>query len=243
MDQISWVRECAKNGLDGVELLFCHFPSTEKEYMIRLKKECADNYLSVAMVSAGGHLTVDDDSKRKAEIDDIRKWADVALFMGAPCVRFFCGSGSELAAGGEKLYAKVKDALVRVAEIGAERGIVMAMENHGGTTASQLLAFIKDVNHPFLKFTLDTGNFPPTSQLGPETYSSIEKCAPHAAIVHAKFFNVQPDGADADFDWLKIHGILKKTGFNGFLSVEYEGKDDNEIDSVKRISGFLKKLR
>jgi sugar phosphate isomerase/epimerase len=105
------------------------------------------------------------------------------------------------------------------------------------------LSLIKDVNHPFLKFTLDTGNFPPTSQVGPETYSSIEKCAPHAAIVHAKFFNVQPDGSDRDFDWLKIDAILKKTAFNGFLSVEYEGMDDNEVEAVKKIAGFLKRLR
>lgn len=243
MDQLSWIAECAKNGLDGVELLFCHFPSVEKDYLIKVKKACADNYLTIAMVSAGGHLTVEDDAKREAEIKDIEKWADIACFMGAPCVRFFCGSGAELAAGGDKLYGKVKTAIAKIADCGAERGIVMAMENHGGTTASQLLSFIKDINHPFLKFTLDTGNFPPTSQVGPETYSSIEKCVPHAAIVHAKFFNVLPDGADKDFDWLKIHGILKKANFNGFLSVEYEGSDENEVESVKRISGFLKKLR
>jgi len=243
MDQLSWIKECAKNGLDGVELLSCHFPSTEKDYMIKLKKNCADNFLSVAMVSAGGHLTVDDDIQREAEIEDIRKWTDIACFMGAPCVRFFCGSGKELAAGGDKLYTKVKNALVKIADCGAERGIVMSMENHGGTTAAQLLSLIKDVNHPFLKFTLDTGNFPPTSHVGPETYSSIEECAPFAAIVHAKFFNIQPDGNDRDFDWLKIHGILKKAGFNGFLSMEYEGDDDNEVEVVKKIAGFLKKLR
>jgi sugar phosphate isomerase/epimerase len=243
MDQLSWIKECAENGLDGVELLFCHFPSTEKDYMIKLKKECADNFLSVAMVSAGGHLTVGDDVKRESEIQDIRKWTDVACFMGAPCVRFFCGSGAELEAGGDDLYKKVRAAIAKIADFGAERGIVMAMENHGGTTAAQLLSLIRDVNHPFLKFALDTGNFPPTSQVGPETYSSIEKCVPHAAIVHAKFFNIQPDGSDRDFDWLKIHGILKKTGFNGFLSVEYEGSDDNEVEAVKKVAGFLKKLR
>lgn len=119
----------------------------------------------------------------------------------------------------------------------------MALENHGGTTAKQLLSLLKDVNTPWFKFTLDTGNFPPTSQVGPDTYKSIKKCAPNAAIVHAKFFNVEPDGRDRDFDWLKIRRILKKAGFKGFLSIEYEGEDANEVEVMRRIAGFLKKLR
>ena len=243
MDQMAWLKECAAMGLDGVELLFCHFPSTERKYLVSLRKACADLYLSVSMVSAGGHLTVADDAERKKEIADIAKWVDVAAFMGAPCVRFFCGSGAELAAGGDTLYTKVVAAVRQVAELGAAQGIVMAMENHGGTTADQLLSLIKDVDHPFLKFTLDTGNFPPTSQVGPDTYNSIERCAPHAAIVHAKFFNVTTSGRDRDFDWGKIHFLLNNAGFRGFLSVEYEGEDPDEVGTVKRIAKYLRKLR
>jgi len=243
IDQLGWIQECAKLEFDGVELLSNHFPKTDRQYMIELKKACADHYLDISLISAGGHLTVDDDAQREKEVQGIKKWVEIAEFMGAPGVRFFCGSGKELAAGGPGLYEKVKDAMCAIASFGAERGIIMALENHGGTTADQLLSFIKDVNSPWLKFTLDTGNFPPVSQVGPETYESIEKCAPYAAIVHAKFFNVQADGRDRDFDWSKIHAILKKTGFRGFLSVEYEGQDGNEIDVMRRIAGFLKTLR
>lgn len=243
MDQMGWLKECASLGLDGVELLFCHFPSTDPAYLISLRKACADLYLSVASVSAGGHLTTSDEVERKKEIDDIAKWVGVGVFMGAPCVRFFCGSGTELAAGGDALYKKVVKAVHQVAELGAARGIVMAMENHGGTTADQLLALMKDVNHPYLKFTLDTGNFPPTSQVGPQTYASIERCAPYAAMVHAKFFNVTTSGRDREFDWGKIHFLLNNAGFRGFLSVEYEGEDVDEVGNMKRIAKYLRKLR
>jgi len=243
MDQMAWLRECAAMGLDGVELLAPHFPSTEKDYLIELRKTCADLYLTVAMVSAGGHLTVADDAQRQKEIEGIAKWVKVAAFMGAPCVRFFCGSGPELEAGGPALYAKVVKALKKVASLGAKHGIVMAMENHGNTTADQLLKLIGDVNHPYMKFTLDTGNFPPHSQVNPDTYSSIERCAPHAAIVHAKFFNVTEDGRDRDFDWSQIRDILARVGFRGFLSVEYEGKDPDEVAVLRRVAKFLKSLR
>lgn len=243
MDQMAWIKECGRLGLDGVELLSNHFPKTDRSYLAELKKACADNFLSVAMVSAGGRLTTSDDAWRETEVSKIKEWLAVAEFMGAPCLRFFCGKGEELEAGGRELYDKVRSAMQNLAQAGAERGIVMALENHGGTTAKQLLSLMKDVNSPWLKFTLDTGNFPPTSQVGPDTYKSIKKCAPFAAIVHAKFFNVEPDGRDRDFDWMKIARILRKSGFRGFLSVEYEGADPNEVEVMGRIAGFLKKLR
>lgn len=243
MDQMSWVQECANLGLDGVELLGYHFPSTDRDYLVKLKKACTDRYLTIAMVSAGGHLTTTDDAKRAEEVRDIARWTEIAAFLGAPLVRFFCGRGSELDAGGPALYAKVQAAMAEIAAIGQKHGIVMALENHGGTTAKQLLSLLGDVDSPFMKFTLDTGNFPPTSQVGPETYSSIQASAPHAAIVHAKFFNVQADGRDKDFDWPRIHSILAGTGFAGFLSVEYEGDDADETAVMRRIAPFLRTLR
>ncbi len=243
MDQIQWLKECAALGLDGVELLGCHFPSTQRDYLIKLKKACSDNFLTIAMVSADGHLTVDDDAERQKQIEGIARWVEVAAFLGAPCVRFFCGSGAELEAGGSSLYQKVLQAIKQIAELGARQGIVMAMENHGGTTADQLLKLQRDVDNEFFKFTLDTGNFPPTSQVGPQTYQSIQRCAPHAAIVHAKFFDVLADGRDQNFDWARIHSILAQAGFRGFLSVEYEGADAAEVAVLKRIAGFLKTLR
>jgi sugar phosphate isomerase/epimerase len=243
MTQMSWIDECARLELDGVELLGYHFPARDAAYLRDLKKRCADRYLTIAMVSAGGHLTTLDDAQRAADVQEIGQWMDVALYLGAPLVRFFCGSGPELAAGGPALYAKVLAAMKQVADMAEKKGVIAALENHGGTSADQLLAFQRDVGSPWFKFTLDTGNFPPTSRVGLETYTSIERCAPHAAIVHAKFFNVRPDGRDADFDWARIHGILRKAGFNGFLSVEYEGEDADEIATMRRIAAYLKKLR
>ena len=120
MDQLAWINECAALGLDGVELLGGHFPSTDRDYLTRLKKTCADRFLTIAMVSANGHLTVSDDAQRAADVAAIGRWVQVAAFLGAPCVRFFCGSGAELQAGGPALYAKVKAAMQQVAELGAK---------------------------------------------------------------------------------------------------------------------------
>jgi len=243
MDQMAWLDECARLGLDGVELLGNHFPDTQPDYLKQLKKACTDRYLTIAMVSAGGHLTTKDDQQRAKDVEEIGAWVKVASFLGAPRVRFFCGSGPELEAGGPALYKKVLAAIEEIVAFGENEGVVMAMENHGATTAQQLLSLRADVKSEYYKFTLDTGNFPPTSAVGPKTYSSIEETAPLASIVHAKFFDVGEDGRDANFDWGKIHGILDKAGYRGFLSVEYEGQDEDEVAVMRRIVPYLKTLR
>lgn len=242
MDLFRFVEECASLGLHGVELLSNHFVSTERDYLRSLKLACVRRHLTIAMVSAGGHLTVSDDATREAEVAELERWFDVAAFMGAPRLRFFCGRGDELAAGGEALYARVLDAMQRIVAFGEARGIVAALENHGGTTVEDLLRFRRDIASPWFAFTLDTGNFPPASRVGPNTYACIERAAPHAAIVHAKFFDVLPDGRDRDFDWERIRGILRDSGFRGFLSIEYEGRDPDEMSVMKRISGYLREL-
>jgi sugar phosphate isomerase/epimerase len=61
--------------------------------------------------------------------------------------------------------------------------------------------------------------------------------------VHAKFFDVAADGSDNEFDWHKIRGVLGDSGYRGFLSVEYEGEDDDEPAVMKRIAGFICTLR
>lgn len=242
MDQMSWLKTCAKLGLDGVELLGGQFPGIDHDYLVDLKRTCAELNLTIAMVSADGHLTGIDDAERDKEVSDIIKWIEVAQFLGAPRVRFFCGPAEELDAGEDELYEKVKAAIGKIVSVAAENNIVMGLENHSGVKADRLLAMLDDVGSEFFKLTLDTGNFPPTSHVGPETYSSIERCAPHATIVHAKFMDINEDGSDCEFDWRKIHGILKKVGYEGFLSIEYEGADADEAKCVKRIVKFLRSL-
>lgn len=243
MDMFGFIEECAHLGMDGVELLCEHFASTDTDYLRKLKHACTSRYLSIAMVSAGGHLTVPDDAQREADVAEICRWIEVAAVLGAPRLRFFCGSGDELASGGEELYGKVMGAVKQIVAMAGEKGIVAALENHGGTNADQLLRFRQDIDSAWFAFTVDTGNFPPTSAVGPGTYSSIERAAPYASIVHAKFFNVLKDGRDRDFDWERIHAILKGAGFRGFLSVEYEGEDSDEIAVLRRIAPYLRTLR
>ena len=60
----------------------------------------------------------------------------------------------------------------------------MGFENHWGLgrTPEGLLRIVDSLNSPWLKITLDTGNFLE------DPYDKLAKCAPKAALVQAKTY-------------------------------------------------------
>jgi sugar phosphate isomerase/epimerase len=98
---------------------------------------------------------------------------------------------------------------------------MLALENHWGLTTKVdvLLRIWKAVNSPWLGINLDTGNFPGDS------YAGIEALAPNASIVQAKTYYGGGEWYTLDLDYKRIAGILRKTGFGGYISLEMEGKE------------------
>lgn len=234
------IEEASRLEFDGVEILCDHLPSQALADLAEVKRACAERFLEIAMFSGRGELSTPDDRRRtRAEVPAIGYWMDMCLFMGAPVLRILVGKAQELEAGGAELQAKVAAALSDIALMGQQRGIILAMENHGDTTAEQMLSLLSAVNSPWLKLMVDTGNFPPKKRVGPDTYSSIERCAPHAAFTHFKFYNIAPDGKDMEFDHDRIIRILCDAGYRGPLCLEYEGAED-ERGAVERIAECMR---
>lgn len=226
LDQMRWLDLCARElKLDGVELLFCHFPRMDKQYLKDLKKKIIGYGLTVASVSAGNHFTVESTAAREKEIDKVKRWSDIGQFMSAPLIRIFAGGAKELK--DEVMWSKVTKALYKCSRYGQKIGVAMALENHGGFSADQVLRLVKAVDSPWLKLTVDTGNFPG------DPYESIEKTIPYAAFVHAKFYEFDEKGEEKRLDYPRIMEIFKKNNYIGFLSVEFEGEGE-ELENVPK---------
>ena len=234
MDQFGWVDFCAKElQLDGVELLDAHFPNTKPPYLKDLKKYIIDSGLTISCVSVSNHFTGRSSHKAFEDVDKVKKWVDIAESMGAPILRVFAGSGEELK--DPAIHEQAVQCLQRSAIYAEHVGIALGLENHGGTSARQVLALVKDVNSSWLKLTLDTGNFPSAP------YKSIEQCLPHAVIVHAKLYELDKDGAEKRLNYKTIMRVLRKQKYVGFLSIEFEGASD-ELKFMPRGVKFLRQL-
>ncbi len=110
-------------------------------------------------------------------------------------------------------------------------GVMLALENHWGLTTrpENLLRIIQGIRSPWLGVNLDTGNFPG------EPYAGLEKLAPHAVIVQAKTYYGGGEWYTLDLDYPRIAGILRGAGFQGYVSLEMEGKEPAETAVPKSL--------
>jgi len=244
------VERCAELGLDGLELLGVHVESTAPEDLCALRGFAAQKGVALIAVSAHHNFVTPDPEKRRAELDVVAKWVDVAHDLGGIAVRAFGGRWSTrpvfaeyMAANGEEppLAGYTDDdgfawnvEAFRVASYYAGRkGVYIALENHWGFTGTSagVLRILKDVGSPWLKVVLDTGNF----NYRPDQYAEMAELAPHAIMVHAKTYFGGGLYYTADLDYRRIGRLLKEAGFRGYVSIEFEGRahpDQGLRDSV-----------
>ena len=109
-------------------------------------------------------------------------------------------------------------------DLGAQRGVCVALENHGGitSTADQVLHLMDQMKGSpagWFGLNLDCGNF------HTDPYREIERCAPHAITTHAKRSMRGPSGPER-VDYTRVVEIMRRAGYSGYLSVEYEDRDD-----------------
>ncbi|MEI6845893.1 MAG: sugar phosphate isomerase/epimerase family protein, partial [Candidatus Firestonebacteria bacterium] len=239
-----WLKMCGEElKVDGVELLDFGFQKSFKNRRIprepelkKIKKLCADLQLSIYLVSCGNNFGFSDKKLLKKEITYVKKWVDVAFYLGAPVLRFFAGRPvpkEKREAGWKSLIYAVREC-VKYAE---KKGIVFAVENHnhGGfiSTSADYFRLKKAVKSPYFKLCLDTGNFV-------DLYKSIGRTLKEAPVVHAKLYKVM-SGKEKKLDYEKIFKLLKKNKYNGFLSIEYEG-EENEFKAGKNSVKYLKRM-
>ena len=104
------------------------------------------------------------------------------------------------------------------AELVADRGVAGSFLRNLVQTTDDVLRIFAAVPSPALGLLLDTGNYV-------DGLASIRRTAHLARHVHAKFRRVGPDGRDALVDHAAVVAELRAAGYQGCLSVEYEGEE------------------
>ena len=154
--------------------------------------------------------------------------------LGSQTIRVFAGKAKKGSSEEEARKLAIAG-LKEVSEYAGKKGVLLAIENHGGitSTADQLLALVKGVDSPWLGVNLDTGNF------HTDVYASLEKAAPYAVAVQVKVHVREGKKAAEEADFNRIATILKTTGYRGYVALEYEAKED----ALKAVPRYLDKLR
>jgi sugar phosphate isomerase/epimerase len=244
LDQAQWLRLCADElDLDGVELLDIHFPTLERDYLGDVKKFCTDHGMTISCVSVSNDFGVPGEERQLEQIAKVKQWVNIAAYFGAPVLRVFAGWISKERWKGDEASTKLDcwpDAiagLTECTEYAAERGIVLGIENHNGYgivgTADEVERCLREVGSSWLRLNLDTGDY--------KDIESIRRTLPLAVHVHAKLYDLGANGLDAQ-DWPAIMSVLREGRYRGFLSIEYEGKDDPMTEVPRAVSALRRLL-
>lgn len=231
-----FVRYCADLNLDGTEITSYYFPDpVTNEYLMGLKQLAFKLGLDVSGTAIGNDFCVPEGPKRDEQLAMARQWIDYAADLGAPVIRIFAGKVPE----GETedvALGRCIEGINTSLDYAAEKGVFLALENHGGITATpaQLLRIVEGVkDSPWFGVNLDSGNFATE-----DPYADLEKIAPYAVNAQIKVMMRSPGGEKTPADFGRIIDILRGANYRGYVVLEYE-----ESDAKGDIPGHIQKLR
>jgi sugar phosphate isomerase/epimerase len=238
--------EVAAAGSEGVDF-HARLTGDPADVPDRIRQALTNTGLTLTGISLGNNFNQPDNAAFAEELATIKRWIDVAAEVDAPASRIFgCGrlAPEERDAG----IARTRRGLEEATAYAAEKGVILAIENHGGYpgTGEEQAELIAAINSPHLRATIDVGNY---MGHGQEGVDGTRVAAPYAAYVHFKDFiklpsDAKPWGWDiractvgvGHADPAACLDILIAAGYDGWIALEYEGPGDERIGVFESIA-------
>jgi len=233
------IDQVAAMGFDGVELLLVQLASEDRAYLSKLKRQAFLAGLDLMGFSTHQGFVNPDTAYRDENIALTTHQIELAYHLGIPTMRINTGRwgtsrdfdhlmenrGIEPAIEGyddEDGFAWVIDSLEQVLPVAEKCGVVLGLENHWGLgrTAAGVRRIVDAINSPWLKVTLDTGNFLE------DPYVQLEALAPDTCLMQAKTYMGEGKWYTLDLDYERIGEIMRRHHYQGYISLEFEGKGD-----------------
>jgi sugar phosphate isomerase/epimerase len=232
------IAKASEFGYDGIEWrggpqghLQPDMPATNKT---QLRGQCSDAGLSSLAVTAYTSFVSDSATERQANVDELRRYVDVAAEVGAGYVRAFLGELPKGTKPDPGIYEKISDCLSVAAEYADTVAVKIAIEPHDDFVRSSAVAPIPSrVQHPTLGVIWDIGNAFAAGEAPTEGFEILKD---RLAYVQVK------DGKGRDPNWQlctlgmgdvplgQAFELLLANDFQGAFSVEWEYAWHPELD-------------
>lgn len=250
------IDEAAKLGVEGVDILHRQMESEDNKYIQELKRRAYLNGIAFTCLSIHQSFVSPDKDFLQKEIEHTKQCIELAAKMAIPCMRLNTGRWNTITSfddlmknrGVEPIlpgyteddgFKWCIDSIQQCIPTAEEFGVLLALENHWGlgSTPEGLLKIKKAIASPWLGILMDTGNFLENP------YSKLEMIAPDASFVQAKTYYGGGVWYSLDLDYKRIFDILKKVNYQGYVSLEFEGKEDAFTAVPKSIEMLRKAMR
>lgn len=243
-----FINLCHENGVNYVELLDCFWKDdVDIDNAIELLKKYG---MKVSAYSIGNDFVQNDQAEREKQIGMVNKGTDTACRLNTKNLRIFSGSAKN-GITFDTARAWIVEGLKECAKYAEEKGVTLVLENHGlfAGKGDQVRGIIDEVGSEYLKANTDLGNF---LLVNDDPLNAVKALNKRVGFVHFKDFksvsNDQPgyDGMDGkryqgtvlgegQVPMKEIVEYLSGIGYDGFLSIEFEGTGDPVTGTVKSI--------
>lgn len=250
------IDEASTLGLAGVDVLHRQMESEDRSYLNKLKKHAFLNGVDLIALSIHQDFVSPDPEERKKDIEHTKRCIELAYQMGIPSIRLNSGRWGTIQSFDDLMANQgIEDPIPGYTEDDAfnwcidsieqclpkaeECGVLLALENHWGLTSTPegLLRIRKAIDSPWLGVLLDTGNFLE------EPYDKLKQVAPYASFVQAKTYYGGGEWYTLDLDYKRIMKILRDVNYNGYISIEFEGKEQAESGVRKSVEMLREALK
>ena len=247
------IDHAAKWGFDGVELLEIQMEEKSDSYLRKLKRQAFVNGMDLVGISTHQDFVSPDADERKKNVQKTNDSIELAYKLGIPTIRVNTGrwgtskdfddlmanKGIEPRLEGhtdDEAFKWVADSLSECAKVAEKCGVILGLENHWGLgrTAEGVMRVIKDVDSPWLRATLDSGNF------FERRHEQFKMMAPETIFVQAKTYFGGGTWYTIDIDYHEIAKILQAVNYRGYISLEFEGKEDYQTAIPKSLAMLRK---
>ena len=229
----------ARMGFDAVEILRVQMEEDSPGYLQQLKQRAFINGLDLCGMSTHQGFVTPDAEERKKNVEETIGFIEMAYALGIPTIRVNTGRWRTIKSFDELMANKgiepnlegysddqgfkwVVDCLTECLPTAEKCGVVLGLENHWGLgrTAEGVIRIIDEVNSPWLRATMDTGNFFDRRKV------QLEMMAPYTVFVQAKTYFGGGTWYDLDIDYDHVASILQAQNYRGYISLEFEGQED-----------------
>jgi len=169
---------------------------------------------------------------REHEIAGMRRVVGIAAELKCTRVRAYGGIGTPKGFSDSEAWARIAAALQEIGDYAAERNVHICIETHIGSrthSAKEAARMVRDIDRPNVGVLFDYAWVEHADGTRPR--AAVDMLSPYIKHVHVKDWHFTSREADertttllgeGDLDWPAVIAELKRAGYDGFLSDEYE---------------------